>query len=903
MRRSRRLLLALIIAGAVLAIGVRAGVPWYVNSGRAAPRIERYLRHRFGVTTALSGLRMPAWLAVTADRVDVEFPGGWRAAGEGLHIRTTVGGLLRRHVVAAGATRVLVRVPETRPPTPSPDTSKPPGSVRLPTIGSLAVDALRIERGQAVLATATVQSRLDANARATLSFTLEAPPLALHAEGTATLDAARGRLLAADARYAADWARVLALAPSADAEGTGEIAGTLTATGGQLTITAEIPSARWGRLTAGGTTLHARTSTAGVALSEPVSLDATLDGLTVAGEPAALATLPGPVRIRAPITFDSRERSIALGPTTITWGDGAAVHASAALAWRTSGVEGEWDVRVEPLPVAAWAEYAPSLARLIRTAAEVGGSLGFEASGTLRGPVQEVRCAGRWSDGSVMVSDFRQAAGTSLSWDGRASRDQSGAWDFQLDGEVGEAELLWDAYYQSFSGRRFPFEAEANLGASGTSLEWRAALDLQEFGAWTAGSTLDMAAPSMDGLRIAGRNLDVQALVRDVLVPSLAEARPWTEDLTGSGNARIDLHVAASPKGSQFTGAVQLAGVSLDDPTDRLGVRDLHADVPFRMGPGAQPDAAHPPRGGHVRFSGAQLGPVPLDGAEVPVQVWDNAAVIGAPYRTRLFGGELTVDAMWGVGLLTPQRDWQGEVTLTDIDLAKASAAFGTIPLAGTLGGRFSRVHFAGGSLAADGAIDADVYSGALHLTHAGVLNVASPYRTWTADVSWDGIDLAEASAALQFGTVTGILGGYVRGLEVQAGQPAAFEAEFHTVPTPGVPQVLSIEAVNNIAVLGTGRGLGGIVSRGLTALFDEYKYEHIGFRCWLETDRFRIRGGARGPEGEYFVRGTMLPPTINVIHRNPDRTIPFKEMLRRVRSVLPSTPPSVPGNAEGAGA
>lgn len=887
MRRLFRILVLAVLGGVVLALGVFYGVPWYVNSGRATPRIEALLADRAGLDISITGLHMAGWVALSVDALEARRADGLRVEIERARAAATLRGLRARHIDDLTAARVRITLPEQPAKAAQAGVGLTPG--QLPSVGHVAVDAVEVVRRGEVIGHGAITSEIDAAARSHTRIQGAAPAFGFQIDGTLTVNIASGKLSGAAINLTADWPHALHLVAGDAVGGAGNLAATLRVDEqGRLDLGVDVPSFTWRALRVGPEHLTAEARLQGRRLPEEFRVTGTVDDARYGPDEDPAFRIADPVQWNGSISTDWAASTVSIRDGHVQWppAEGAepASTVDAEVRWGPGTAGSTWTATLPPRSLETWAEYVPALARLIHEPAELGGSLGARLAGEWGAAAHQLHGRVEWTDGAIMLTDFRQAAGVDATVEFAASQVADAAWTLRTTARVPQGEALWDALYVDVAAR--PLELTAQGTLSGPTLDWYATTDLGPFGRWRGGSATKWGAPSADGLTLGVEELDVGALVERLIVPLVSETRPWTEDLSGSGRVTVEASISATDAGLAVQGVFQVADATVLDPTDGVGVRDLTVDLPFRLGPGAVPSPDAPPELGSIRFAGATAGPLAFAGAKLPLQVWDNTGVMGAPYRTTLLGGTLVIDALWGAHVLTPERAWQGQVTLDGIDLMQVSEAFDLFPIHGTLGGRFSRMHFANNVLDAEGAIDANVYGGAFKLTRFGILDATSPYRTFTADVSWTNIDLSQATSALQFGRVTGILGGYVHGLQIQAGQPAAFEADFQTVPTPGVPQTISVEAVNNIAVLANGRGLGGLFTRGLATLFDEYRYEHIGFHCRLENDRFYIMGGRHGPEGDYFVRGTRLPPTINVIHHDPDRAIPFREMVRRVSAV-----------------
>ncbi len=882
MRRALILLLLL----ACCALAARLGLPWYVNSGRARPVLEAVLRDRIGGDVHLGTLAMRKWLVLVVDDFAVTRPGLGRVTGAGLTLRASTLGLLLRRFKRLEAERLAIvvargeRRPDATRGAPWLAGGRAPVSVQQISLPDVTVTLGGAGAPVAQARLAATRVRGDEYA---LDMHVTVPAVDLTLEGTARYALGFALPEAATLRVSADWGRLVMLAGRPELHAAGRITGTLETVAGITTLRAQHPGLAWAgvQVGAGEIRLAARQTT--LALPIPLDLRLTVDRITRSG----YVTTPGPVQVRAAAEVHLITRRLTWRDAEIAWDAGVVLRSAGSAVLFTENRAGQVEVALPELPIAQWAGYVPPVAALLARVHDASGTVG----GTIRltwgdaAPVVAVDLRG--GAGSVTLGEFRQAAGFGFVLASTAVLEPGVGWRVAGAGTVRPGEVLWHAYYQDFTGREVPCEFAVRVGENGAGLTaWHVRADLGGFGQWQFRKDPPAAGGAPAPLHVTAHAVDVAPLLREVVLPLVQETRPWTADMHGRGSATFTARVAGPRDAWVGEGRLQLADVTVVDPTDRLGIEELTVDLPFRLGPGAEPRTGAPPQVGTVRFAALRGGGSVLDGATLPVRLWDNAAAVGAPYVTELFGGELRVADLHGTRLLSPARKWQAAVTLRHIDLESASQALGTLPLAGTLDADLHDVHLVHDSLVADGSVKATVYGGAVRLTKLSVEHVFSPYRTYGADADVDRVHLAPATAAFGFGRMSGVLTGTVGGLRIEAGQPAAFEAEFHTVRTRGVPQTVSIEAVDNISILGTGRGLSGMLARGLRGFFDSYKYDLVGFTCSLENDRFTIHGGTMGPAGEYFVKGTTLPPRINVIRRDSTGTISFSEMVRRFRGL-----------------
>jgi len=229
------------------------------------------------------------------------------------------------------------------------------------------------------------------------------------------------------------------------------------------------------------------------------------------------------------------------------------------------------------------------------------------------------------------------------------------------------------------------------------------------------------------------------------------------------------------------------------------------------------------------------------------------------------------------------------------VNLGKIISTFVSLnkPLEGYLTGNLPLIKIENGNLRSRGSLTAKIFHGTVKITHLTVENVFSANRIFGAEIDFSDLNLEELTTITNFGKITGVLEGYIHNLKIAYGQPVSFDALFQTVKKKGISQKINVKAVDNIAQLGGSgssfQGLGKLV----TVFFKEFPYEQIGIRCKLNNDVFTIRGTVISDHTEYLVKRSGFTG-INVINRNPNNNISFKDMIKRLKRITKTSKPVV---------
>lgn len=148
------------------------------------------------------------------------------------------------------------------------------------------------------------------------------------------------------------------------------------------------------------------------------------------------------------------------------------------------------------------------------------------------------------------------------------------------------------------------------------------------------------------------------------------------------------------------------------------------------------------------------------------------------------------------------------------------------------------------------------------------------------ADVVFEGLNLERLSDAARFGRITGKLKGQIHHLIVSGTQPESFELVMVSEPGYTGTKKISLEAVENISILG-----GGGSIPWLGKIFKEFPYRRIGISCSLKNDLFTLHGLIKKDGQEYIVEKGFIRG-VDVINKNPDGRISFKDMLNRLKRI-----------------
>ncbi|MBN1419718.1 MAG: hypothetical protein JXP34_13145, partial [Planctomycetes bacterium] len=309
-----------------------------------------------------------------------------------------------------------------------------------------------------------------------------------------------------------------------------------------------------------------------------------------------------------------------------------------------------------------------------------------------------------------------------------------------------------------------------------------------------------------------------------------------------------------------------------------LRLEGVFARIPFDVGD-AVPTADR--RGGVVRFDALRAGPFALPGAQLAVG-WDGRDVrFAGEIRGDLAGGMVAVSDMTVEHVLGARRLFRAAVQAEGIDLAALLGALGERPIRGEIAAALPAVEIRGGEISAEGEVLAHIFGGTARIRNLALHDAGTPYALFEVEEArLDDIRLLDLGRTFRLGVISGVGRAAIRNLAIAADEVYSFEADFETVPRPGVPQYVDKEAVESI-----GRILQGPLYRFERAFFSTFKYAGFGFACSLRNELFRLEGKYRSGKREYILWSSWYQiPRIDILNALPGLAYDWRTIYRNLR-------------------
>jgi hypothetical protein len=498
------------------------------------------------------------------------------------------------------------------------------------------------------------------------------------------------------------------------------------------------------------------------------------------------------------------------------------------------------------------------------------------------------------AEGLVTLSDVgyssddgtRVVEGLSLRSQVRLAVEPGSTARLQAQGSLAGPLLLWDTVFADLSERRAGLNLTAELALAPNRQDriWSVQLD----SSFDPGASLSLALsggadrqPRWQGeLQIADLESSFETWIRESLQGSVPAIEPLL--LRGAAAARL-AGTRSSVSGRLELDRLTISGVGGTFELDELSLQ-LPLDLSWRRDTEGRLQISGTPGQGRLRFTSLTAGGLTMPATLVPLVMSGDTITAGDRLSLPLLGGEVHLDQLTLAELLGPNRRLETAVRLDRISLAAISQALDIVPLDGELQGAFSKILLTGTNLRVEGDGQLSLFGGTVTVSDISGSNILSRFPRLQASSRFSDIDLAQLTGTFDFGEMSGVVQGEINDCELFRGIPVRCSGRVETVPTPGVKQTISLKAVNNIAIIGTG-GEVSLLDRGIHRFLRRYSYQRIGFEMDLDQDRFLLRGLEQRGDKELFLRG-RAPFRIDVVNMQPGATVSFQTMLERLRNL-----------------
>jgi len=455
----------------------------------------------------------------------------------------------------------------------------------------------------------------------------------------------------------------------------------------------------------------------------------------------------------------------------------------------------------------------------------------------------------------------------------------------QIHSEVTSGEYLFGKYYKNLSKDKNVISADTDISFSNEHrFDFMGSLNLFDTGKYTYNGTIDekdwKLSFSADGIS-PGKLLSL------TLYDYLNENYPALKDLRVTGIISTEGKLNGRSEGFSLHGNVRLDDVSIIIPEKSVSAKDISMNLPFDLHYPSKIKPGIRSKSGELHIGTFEKGALKLSDMTIPFLVTANNVLIPGEFDLPFYGGRIRIIECKGEDVLVPSRKFNFAAKIENVDISSLLEELTGLQLPGKVEAHFPLVGYEEGRWITKGTTSVNIFGGLIEVENVQIKKLFSMERNVKGDIDFYDIDLGKITDTIKIGKIKGVIQGSIKGLEIEYGQPSYFVLDIDSVKKKGVEQMISVDAIENISIIGTGSGAVGLILKsGINRFFKEYPYSRIGIKCTLENDNFRLRGKIHEGGKEYFVRKSLLRG-LDMINRDPDNTISFNDMQERIGRIF----------------
>jgi hypothetical protein len=368
------------------------------------------------------------------------------------------------------------------------------------------------------------------------------------------------------------------------------------------------------------------------------------------------------------------------------------------------------------------------------------------------------------------------------------------------------------------------------------------------------------------------------------LLEPYGSEKPFLATLDTEGTVSAQIRINGFRDAWQVKGRFGWLGGKFFLPEKKIDFEGIHVDMPVWY----QTKAAISPvktLSGKLEVESITVPLLTKQPLSIQLDAGPNRISVDSETVIKVPGGDLRLGTVQIERLFAPDLTIQTRLKFEKIKLHPLLSKIWMHHIDGTLAGTLNPVRYENHVVTTQGKLNAAVFGGNIILSDLGASGLFTSAPVYKLNVKWEDLLLSEMTTDTAFGKIEGVLKGHLRDVEMAYGQPQRFNLLLETVKTKGIPQKISVKAVENIAQIGGGQspfiGLAG----AFASFFKTFPYKKIGIKANLENDVFTVNGTIREGGVEYLVkRGSFSG--VDIINQNPDNRISFKDMLKRIKRI-----------------
>ena len=513
------------------------------------------------------------------------------------------------------------------------------------------------------------------------------------------------------------------------------------------------------------------------------------------------------------------------------------------------------------------------------------GTLKSEIEGTLKGkePTLSGKATLQFQKGGFSSADGTKAAqgieGTMvLKFSIPSDSKESSA---QIYSNISSGEYLFGKYYKDLIKEKGGVSVNTDISISDENrFDFKGSLNLFDTGKYTYTGTRDKEDWKIS---FSAEDISSDKLLSITLYDYLRDNHPALKDLSVKGTMSTEVRLTVKGEGISLYGNVQLNDISILIPKKLVSAKNISMNLPFDLHYPSKIKPGIRSKSGELHIGTFEKDALKLSDMTIPFLVTENNILIPGEFELPFYGGRIKIIECKAEDILAPSRKFNFAAKIEDVDMSSLLEELTGLQLPGHVEAHFPLIGYEDEKWITKGTTSVKIFGGFIEVENVQIKNLFSPERTVRGDITFNDIDLGKITDTIQIGKIKGVINGFIKDLEIEYGQPSRFVLEIDSIKKSGIEQKISVDAIENISIIGTGSGaVGTILRSGISSFFKEYPYSRIGIKCILENDKFHLNGKIHEGGKEYFIRRGFLRG-IDMVNMSPDNTISFQDMQERI--------------------
>jgi hypothetical protein len=390
-------------------------------------------------------------------------------------------------------------------------------------------------------------------------------------------------------------------------------------------------------------------------------------------------------------------------------------------------------------------------------------------------------------------------------------------------------------------------------------------------------------APSID-LNIELKGLSNEGFFETFVKDTIEYSYPSLFNSSINGELNAQFHVTGIKDDMDVDGHINLKKLNL--AYSDVSIEDLNIDLPiFITYPQAKTSILKydvlDSQYGTVQIKRLSSGPLEIKDIQTNPTIISNNFFVKDPLKISIFNGIIDIEDVFVENITGPDRKINFTFRLNNIDLEKVTTAYKLTSFEGALNSSIISFQQEEDKLFSEGKMKINVFGGDITVSNLALTNFLKPLMGIEFSAEINHLNLGQMSNTFrEWGSITGIINGYMKDFALVAGEPSSFEIELKTVKDPTAKQIVSTKFLKSFVP-----GVGKVLDKfGYT----NYKYEVMGLHATLENDYITLQGAVREEAKELFMKGAGLKK-LEIVFHDVDKKIKFKNFLNSFKGILSS--------------